>query len=196
MSTKNRKFYYQIQQFHEDGLIDIFVGLALIFGSVLIRNELVWMVGIYIPVVYPTWKATRKCIHQGRTDTIFVESNQQVKRSAIMPHIALLFGSLVLVGVGTFTFLALISKPISTLLRNNFLLFFGIVSAGIWVYIATFLKQSRFYIYAILSLVSLAASQISIIPFWEALALNGIIISGIGILTSIRFVRINQTFSS
>jgi hypothetical protein len=163
-----RYFFY-----HQDGLLDIFIGLAILFSSQLIRTDLVWMIGVYFPIFLPSWNSARKRLLQYRIGDLKIDSRLLSGRVKVKKQITRLLGGLILAGVGLFIAIALLSGSTNEWLRSTTPLILGIVFANIWIFVSRFLSTPRFYLYAFITFASFTTTQFYIIPFWGALAIIG-----------------------
>ena len=188
-ATISNKIDKRIAAYHQDGLLDIFIGFAIFFAGLFLWTEMVWMAGIFIPVLMPSFQAARKRFLQPRIGDLPASSHQQAQAQKVLLLTSLLFGVLFLVGIGIFFAFGVMSGPLNDWLRNYFLLVIGIIFAGAWLFAAAMLKISRFYLYAIFTFAALAMAQYSVFQFWIALVILGglIILSGAFIL--LRFLQ-------
>ena len=189
MLDANRKSEIRYDLYHKDGLLDIFIGLGILFSSLFIRTDIVWMGAIYIPILFPSWKSARKRFIHRRVGKSELNPQLHPQGLKIILYFTLLLGSLVLAGVGLFFGFGLISGTVNAWLHSYFLIALGIVFASMWVFAAVVLKLSRFYIHAFFTFACLAASQFTFIPFWAALALSGSLTALVGLIVLIRFLQ-------
>ena len=50
MSTMtSNKIDNRLSAYHQDGLLDLFIGFAILFAGLFLWTEMVWMAGIFIP---------------------------------------------------------------------------------------------------------------------------------------------------
>lgn len=191
MSKVKRESEFRYFFYHQDGLLDIFIGLAILFSSQLIRTDLVWMIGVYFPIFLPSWNSARRRLLQYRIGDLKIDSRLHSGRDKAKKQITRLLGGLILAGVGLFIAIALLSGLTNEWLRSTIPLILGIVFATIWIFVSRFLSTPRFYLYAFLTFASFAASQFSIIPFWVALAIIGGSVTIGGLILLSHFIQIH-----
>ena len=179
----------QIASYHKDGLMDIFIGFAIFFAGLFLWTEMVWMAGIFIPVLLPSFQAARKQFLEPRIGELPHNSQQQAQAQKVLLMTTLLLGVLFLAGIGMFYAYGELSGPLNEWLRPNFLLVLGIIFAGMWLFAAAMLKINRFYLYAAFTFSALALAQLMAFPIWIALAILGGLIILSGAIILIRFIR-------
>jgi len=184
--TDNRIFLY-----HNDGLLDIFAGLGILFAGFFLWTEMVWMAGIFIPVFLPSIQAARKRFQEPRIGSLVRDSHQQAQNQKVFLYVALLMGVLFLAGIGMFLSFDLISGPVNIWLRKYFLLVIGLIFASVWSFAGAMFKIHRFYLYAAFTFVALGAAQFATLPFWLALVTLGGMVAFVGLLVLNRFVKQN-----
>ena len=185
MSTiTSNKIDNRIASYHKDGLMDIFIGCAIFFAGLFLWTEMIWMAGIFIPVLLPSFQAARKRFLEPRIGKLPQNTKQQTQTQKVLLMTTLLLGLLFLAGIGMFYAYGELSGPLNDWLRPNFLLVLGIIFSSVWLFAAAMLKINRFYLYAAFTFVALALAQYTPLPFWIALTILGglLILSGIIIL--------------
>jgi hypothetical protein len=175
--------------YHEDGLLDIFIGLGIFFAGLFLWGEMVWMVAIFIPIFMPTFQSARKRFLQPRVGKLDHDPKLQAQSQKILLYSTLLLGVLALAGVGMFFAFGILSGKVNDLIRGYILIILGALFASVWVFAAVMLKLPRFYLYALLTFVPLAAAQYTSLPFWAALSLTGGLVTLIGFVVFIRFLQ-------
>ena len=80
----------------KDGLVDIFIGLGIIFAGVLIWTEVVWMIAVFIPAFLPSFQAVHKRVIEPRIGKFITNSNQYQINLKITLYVLLLIGVSVL----------------------------------------------------------------------------------------------------
>jgi hypothetical protein len=190
MSTiTSNKIDNQLVSYYEDGLMDLFIGFAIFFAGLFLWVEMVWMAGIFIPVLLPSFQAARKRFLEPRIGELPHNSQQQVQAQRILLMTTLLLGVFLLAGIGMFYAYGELSGPLNDWLRPNFLLVLGIIFACVWLLAAAMLKINRFYVYAVFTFAALALSQYTAFPFWTALVILGGVIILSGVILLIRFIQ-------
>lgn len=172
----------------KDGLIDVFIGFILILIGLFIWVDKAWMGAIFIPSFTPAFQAARIRFLHPRLGNVSDEIQNHPPNQKVFLIITLLFGSLMLAGVGAL-FVFNLSGSISEWLRFYFLLLLGGVFAGVWVIAAVVLKFNHFYLYAVITFVSFSATQFTVIPFWVAFVILGGVVGFTGLFVLIRFIQ-------
>jgi hypothetical protein len=175
--------------YHKDGLMDIFIGLGVIFAGLFIWTELVWMAAIFIPVFLPSFQAARKRFLQTRIGELEDNQQQVAQAQKLILSITLLLGLLFLAGIGVFLAFDFMSGAVSEWLRQYFLLILGAIFGGVWVFAGWMLKIMRFYLYGAFTFVFLGVAQFLVLPFWLALVMLGGMIVLVGLMVLIRFCQ-------
>jgi hypothetical protein len=190
MSTiTSNKIDNRFASYHKDGLMDLFIGFGIFFAGLFLWVGMVWMAGIFIPVLLPSFQAARKRFLEPRIGKLPPSTEQQAQTQKVVLLTTLLLGVLFLAGIGMFYAYGELSGPLNDWLRPNFLLVLGIIFACVWLLAAAMLKVNRFYLYAAFTFVSLALAQFMALPFWIALTILGGLIILSGTIILIRFIR-------
>jgi len=177
----------------EDGLLDVFVGFGIFLAGLFMWTEMVWMVAIFVPILFPGMQAARKRFLQSRIGNLDHDPQLQARAQKILFIVTFLLGVLLLAAVGMFLAFEEISGPVNDWVRQYFLLLLGCVLAGVWALAAALLKIGRFYLYGVFTLVTFGAAQITTLQFWMALSILGGLIVLVGLLLLIRFVQQHPT---
>ena len=152
-------------------------------------TEMIWMAGIFIPVLLPSFQVARKRFLEPRIGSLPIDPRQQAQAQKILLITTLLLGVLFLAGIGMFYAYGELSGPLNNWLRPNFLLVLGIVFAGMWLFAGVMLKLNRFYLYALFTFGSLALAQFTALPLWTAFVILGGLIILAGSIMLLRFLR-------
>lgn len=175
--------------YNQDGMLDVFIGLGIIAAGFFIRTELVWMLAILIPALLPAWQLFRKRFLQQRIGELDFDPQKQARSQRLLLYITLLFGVLVLAGVGVFFAFEAGDGTSNNWARDYFLVISGGVFGILWFVAAILLRVKRYFLYGVLCAAGLATSQFTGIGFPLALILIGSAISLIGTLILIRFIQ-------
>jgi hypothetical protein len=174
---------------YRDGMVDIFIGLGILFAGLFLVSDMPWMAGIFIPLFLPSWKAARERLHRRRSLLLENDPFSRAQGQKVLLSITLLIGTLVLVGIGALLAPGLLSVPAMEWLRAYFLVGLGGIFAIVWAIAALVLKVSRFNLYAIFTFVLLAMAQFTNLPFWASLAIAGGSIMLAGMVVLLRFIQ-------
>jgi hypothetical protein len=175
--------------YHEDGLIDIGLGIILLIFSIFASfTEYFWLAGISVAIYLPIYTGAKKTITQPRIGYVKMGYHSKSQQNIII----LMFIS---VNIGAVLFALLLWRdftalePVIVFLVNYFSLILGIIGGALCGLIAYILKLNRFYIYSVIIFVVLLSGQIIAIPLGYSLLIMGISILAIGVLTLIKFVK-------
>ena len=171
--------------YHQDGLVDIFMGLAfLVFGAPILYDPGMVAVGGIIAVVPVMYAAVKKAITIPRLGYVKFASQRRNKT-----RIVVLF--LVVAGVlgnvaGVF---ALIYRPFVIFLVENYMMVIGVVGAAIFSLVAYLSEIKRFYAYGAMVLIVFPSGYVVHTSLQYHLVLMGVLmlLSGVGLLY--RFLR-------
>ncbi len=175
--------------YHEDGLIDIFIGLvALTFGLEMLTDA-VYMAGILPAILVPVWIAARKAITLPRMGDANPVSAQTIASRRLM--LMLFFGFTAFAGVAVFFFFNAEGLPAqaSALLDEYFMVGFGIGGAVVLGVVGSVLNAPRLYGYAALSVVLFTVGYQLQTPLPWATVLLGALILISGLLVLVRFIQ-------
>jgi hypothetical protein len=181
--------------YHQDGLIDIFVGIyVLLFGLgillLTVTDFSTWFVipAIFPAIMIPVWISAKKRITMPRIGYVRIGSRGANRLMAI-------FIGLMVAGLGVFMVFTFASRTqtwasmLRDLLISNGMIIIGIAAATISSLFAYTMGLNRLYIYGLLTLVLFFAGHFITIPFEYILVTIGlaVIINGFVLLT--RFIR-------
>ena len=177
--------------YHQDGLIDIFVGVyVLLFALGILLMTMTdfstWFVipAIFPAIMVPVWISAKKRITMPRIGYVKFRSRGVNKLMAI-------FLGLMVAGLGVFMLFGLgafMSQGWALTLRNliipNSLIIIGVSAAAMSCLFAYTMGLRRLYTYGLLTLVLFLTSHFITIPFGYLLGIIGfvIIINGISLL--------------
>jgi len=186
MSTQNNlNSSPNFSAYHEDGLIDIFLGIFLIFVSAAFWNKLTFMAGIWAAILIPLWTSARKGITRRRVQF----GSQQNGLS----------GMFLITMVGLFAF-GVLAALILTLGRDrlpgllDFLdqyihLIFGGMLSIVLLFLAAGLSTPRLTLHALACAATFAIGNILAWPLFISMGILGIASFTIGIFIFVRFLR-------
>lgn len=173
--------------YHQDGLIDLFVGIyVLFFGLGIFLRSVVdfstWFVipGIFPAIMVPIWISVKKQITMPRIGYVKFRSGGANKLTAV-------FIGLIVVGLGVTT-LAWASVLRDIIVSYSFIII-GIGAASISSLFAYTLGLNRLYAYGLLSLVLFITGDFITIPFEYSLLTIGLVIILNGLVLLTRFIK-------
>ncbi|MFX0069095.1 MAG: hypothetical protein ACFFA1_08200 [Promethearchaeota archaeon] len=193
-----RKMY---TSYHQDGLIDIWSGLFVVFFGIGIITEMVWLGGVWAAIFVAGYASLKKSITMPRLGYVEFASGSKSQRWV---RLLLLSGVLVLVGAfvaTTFTWLFNGSpSPIFGFIRQNFELILGLGGSAVIGLVGYILGVRRFYIYAILGVLIFTVGHLVLVSlglfpgssstlFGSSILVLGALILAPGLVVLLRFLR-------
>jgi len=181
--------------YHQDGLIDIFVGVyVLLFGLGILFSTVTsfstWFVipAIFPAVMVPIWMSVKKRITMPRIGYVKIGSRGVNKLMAI-------FIGLMVAGLGAFMVLTFASRSqawaltLRNLIIPNGMIIMGIGAVIISALFAYTMGLKRLYAYGLLTLVLFFTGHYIIIPFAYLLVIIAFVIIINGSVLLMRFIR-------
>jgi len=173
------------QSYHQDGLIDIIIGLAIIgFGLNMAFDNAVFSFMGWLPIIfYVPFKNRLTVPRIGYVK--FSASNKIV--------FGLVFGGLLVLLLGVFVFVLsgrnAFSLDLQAWLRQYYMLLFGGVAALCFLGAGLLTGITRLYVYAFLFLFIFAfGTRLNLHPSWYVL-FTGSLIEAVGLWMMVRFLR-------
>ncbi|UCG37089.1 MAG: hypothetical protein JSV64_02105, partial [Candidatus Bathyarchaeota archaeon] len=181
--------------YHQDGLVDIFVGvyvllfaLGILFSTVTDFSMWFMIPAIFPAVMLPIWMSVKKRITMPRIGYVRIGSRGVNKLMAV-------FIGLVVVGLGAFMVLTLASRSqawaltLRDLIIPNGMIIMGIGAVIISGLFAYTMGLKRLFAYGLLTLALLLTSHYAIIPFAYSLLIIAFAITINGSILLVRFIR-------
>lgn len=181
--------------YHQDGLIDIVVGLyALTFGlgiiaDILLESGFMTIVpGVLIAVVLPLWVVAKRKITMPRIGYVNIGTKGSNKVFA-------LFLGLMVAGLGAFFLFTMLTfesgRPewIETILFQYGMIWIGLGAAVVGSLFAYTMGLKRLHVYGLLSLALFAGGYFLSVPFQYLLLLVGGIIIASGAVLLVQFIH-------
>lgn len=178
--------------YHQDGLLDIFVGVYIAAFGLGIVADKVWgldegsiMPVIFVAVMLPIWIAAKRKITMPRIG--FVKFGPQGKNQLMAVFLGLMFA-----GIGVWVAFTLFQNgrpPWLDIIFQNGLLVVGIGSLAVCILFGFTMGLSRLYAYGLLALIVLAVGHFMGIFFAYLLLPLGITVMVTGFALLIDFVR-------
>ena len=191
MFEYNNEMNAPLIAYQEDGLVDIFIGLGIFCAGLFIRTELAWMVAIFVPTFLPAFQAARKRYLKPRMNESDHGTQQQVQSQKNVLFITFMLGLLLFAGLAMFYGFGMLTGPVNDWIRHYFLLILGGVFASVWGLAAIIMKQRRYFLHALATLVPMVVAHYTNLPFWMALSLIGGLILLVGLGVFIHFLQTN-----
>ncbi|MCB9458028.1 MAG: hypothetical protein H6670_00155 [Anaerolineaceae bacterium] len=172
--------------YHQDGLLDLIVGIIIaLFGLVILADQPAFVGMIGIPAVF--YIPLKQRISQPRMGYIRFESKE---KQTFKLTLSVLLGVLVLVALaGLFIVGNGMPDSFRTILRENMrLIFSGFLGVSLLA-AALFLNNRRFYVYAVVGVLLIWASML--VPFHLGIAVTALaaILVLTGLYLVIQFIR-------
>jgi hypothetical protein len=179
--------------YHQDGLIDIFVGVFILsfgLGILLMMTEFsMWFVipAIFPAIMIPIWVSAKKQITMPRIGYVKFRSRGANRLMAVLL-------GLMVAGLGTFMVFSFSSSQAWALTLRNLIISNGMIIIGIGAAIVSCLFAytmglNRLYAYGLLTLALFLAGHFIAIPFEYFLLAIGLVIIINGFVLLIQFVR-------
>ena len=181
--------------YHQDGLIDIFVGVyVLLFGVgislITLTDFSTWFVipAIFPAIMGPIWISAKKRITMPRIGYVKLGSRGANKLMA-------LFIGLMVAGLGAFMVVTFASRSqawavaLRNLIIPNSMIIIGISAAVISSLFAYTMGLKRLYVYGLLTLALVLPGHFITIPFGYSLLTIGLVIFVNGFVLLIQFIR-------
>jgi len=175
--------------YHQDGLLDLFLGTALLSMSVFMSGFLpinvafLWSATLYIWVV--SYAGAKKVITVPRIGYVEFSARRRVRLTAIwlaFAVVGLVFGLVI-------AFDVTVTEVLMPILVSNGLLLIGLFGGSIFVVLGLASSIRRFHCYGGLTLVAFALSKFfAMAIFWPTVIL-GIVTTVTGAVLLVRFVR-------
>jgi hypothetical protein len=180
--------------YHQDGLLDIFVGVyVLLFAlGILLMTVTDFSTWFVIPAIFPAimipiWISAKKRITMPRIGYVKFGSRGANKLMAVLV-------GLMVFGLGTFMVFSFSSSQgwalsLRNLIISNGMIIIGVAAAAISSLFAYTMGLKRLYAYGLLTLALFFAGHFSTIPFGYFLLTIGLVIVINGFVLLIRFIR-------
>ena len=180
--------------YHQDGLIDIFIGLyVILFATVTLLNNILdistWFVipAIFPALMVPIWLSIKKRVTMPRIGYVKFKTQGANKLTAI-------FIGLMVAGLATFLLFGFAStRSWALTLRNiiisNGMLFIGIGAFAISSLFAYTLGLKRLYSYGLLTLAFFSTGYVVKLPFEYLPLIIGLVIIIYGCILLAKFTR-------
>lgn len=173
--------------YHQDGVIDVTIALAVLIFSIVMIGDMPWLGGITGILAISFYAGAKKLLTVPRIG--YVKFPQQ--RAQRMTAVMMVLGVLGFVaGIVAFMQTSETGTPAWLLfLIENYMLTIGVVVAGLFLLGGYAFKTKRIYAYALLTLVMFVAGYFIIFPLYYYLTALGILILANGLFMMIRFVN-------
>jgi protein-S-isoprenylcysteine O-methyltransferase Ste14 len=173
--------------YHNDGLIDIAIGIGMAGFGILITSDFAAIGGILGVMMFSVWAAAKKYITVPRLG--YADFGTSRKRS-----MAKAFTLTMVLGIAVFVLFSVFNvmpSNIADLLRRYYMAFFGLVWAGLLLFFAYVANLNRLALYAAATAIAFTTGSflqleppVYIVPLGLLVAFNGLVVL-------MRFIREN-----
>lgn len=173
------------QSYHQDGLIDIIIGMAIIGYSLMLAfDSSIFIFMGWMPIIF--YMPLKNRLTVPRIGYVkFTTSNTKIGIAAAIVLLVILLGIFIFLVAGPNN----ISPQLSAWLSQYYLLLLGGIAALCFAGAALLTRITRFYIYALLILFTFSAGTwLGIQPPIFVIA-TGALIEVVGVLLLVRFLR-------
>jgi hypothetical protein len=176
--------------YHEDGIVDLFIGLIVLTSTLYIYAEMFWLVGSFVAIYTPMYMSIKQKVTFPRLGQVtFSKKRTGKSRRSYTFLIAI---NVVALFFGIFfwwSFSGGVPPSWFPVFVEYFPIIIGALGAGIMAVIAKIMEIARFNNYAVATLVVIGSAQFIPIPFIVHIAVLGLIICASGYLQLERFKR-------
>jgi hypothetical protein len=177
--------------YHGDGILDIMVGVGILFAGLCLVAGLPWLVAVLPTTLVPVWRSAKRSITAPRATPVDVPVASQgcATRSlvilAILGMLCLGLGALVALGVSRDAMPSRLLAQIATLPDAAFGLPMIVGLAGV----AVAMRIPRYFLYAALTAGAFAVGYLLSWVLWWSLVMAGAAVTLGGAVTLILFLR-------
>jgi hypothetical protein len=185
----NKENNLSLKFYHQDGLLDIFIGISItIFGISMVLDQF-YLAGIVPAVFAPLWPSVRQAITYPRIGERYPSPMQKTKMRSTLTRLMGLGALGLLLGV-VFAMLFIYLPPGSfDWLREYFMLILGCMGTALFFVLGFTLGVKRLYIYGVLTLIIFTTSHILNIAPWIYMTALGCVVLLSGMVLLIRFLN-------
>jgi hypothetical protein len=190
-SADSKEIERRASLYHDDGLLDIALGLALLlFGLAMILDQTA-LVGVYVVLTLPAVMSAKRAITVPRMPYVDFTPAPQAERAMARVALMAAVAGAVLLTLGLLAFGLSGALPVWLLLwmRAYALVLFGMLVAGLLSVIGWVLGVGRLYGYAALMAVAFVSGHILDLATPLYVTALGAVILACAIAVLVRFVR-------
>jgi hypothetical protein len=174
--------------YHEDGILDIFIGIGVLTAAMYMMTDLFWMAGASVAVFTPLYIQAKKSITFPRLGQVTFSKKRTGRSKKTMLFIALLNVAGLALGVVFFFAASGPSRPPwFDLVVQYYGVVLGLVIAGIQVVFAQLSDLERFNWYAAVTLVVIPSVHLLSTPFFAHMVVLGAVVTASGLIQQQRF---------
>ena len=169
--------------YHEDGLIDLLIGIGLFFASLYTYIDMLWLAGSMVAVITPTYMVMKKRYTFPRIGQVTFSKGRTRRSQNSMSFLVLVNVIGVLLGLAFWMGFSGDTPPQWMLLMiENLPIVIGVAGAVIWAVVGYFSELTRFYRYAASTLVVIGSANFIPTPFVAHMLLLSVIVTVLGFL--------------
>ncbi|MBC8498530.1 hypothetical protein ISS40_06470 [Candidatus Bathyarchaeota archaeon] len=163
--------------YHEDGLVDMVVGIGLFVAGLYAYAEMIWLMGGMVAVITPMYISMKKKYTFPRIGQVTFSTGRTRRSQNSMYFLVLVNVIGVLLGLAFWMGFSGDTRPQWMLLMvDNFPIVIGVAGAVIWAVLGYITELKRFYRYAAATLVVIGSANFIPTPFIaHMLILSGIV---------------------
>lgn len=177
--------------YHQDGLLDIFLALGMLFSVVALSFGTWWLATILPALFWPLWISAKEIITAPRLAGLRVSREQVSQGRTAILGLTIVGVVAFLLGIVMFMLFSFDRAPmgLTNWLRENFLSVMGVISGFILALTALLGRIPRYYTYALLAvLVGVGGPLLNIKPSLYTATFSLIMLLS-GIVVLLRFTR-------
>lgn len=174
--------------YHEDGILDIFIGIGVLIAAGYMMTDLFWMAGTSVAIFTPLYIQVKRSITFPRLGQVTFSRKRTGRSKKTMLFILLLNVAGLLLGVVFFSAVTGPSNPAwYDLVVRWYGVVLGVVIAGLEVVFAHLSDLERFNWYAAVTLVVIPSVHLLGTPLFAHLAVLGAVVTVAGLYQLQRF---------
>ena len=175
--------------YHQDGLIDIIIGISLLFFTICMLTELFWMGGIIVPILLPIYIGAKQKFTIPRIGYVKFGPKGKTRGFLVIGIImAVAFLGLI---VGMFALVPNIRDSVIPFLVAYYNLIIAGIGAALTLMMAISAGIKRFYIYSAAILVVFSVAQIFNINLLYSTITISLLFLVLGVMTLVQFIQKN-----
>jgi len=163
--------------YHEDGLVDMVIGIGIFVASLYAYAEMLWLMGVMVAVITPMYMSMKKQHTFPRIGQVTFSKSRTRRSKNSMSFLVFVNVIGILLGLVFWMGSSGDVRPQWMLLMvDNFPIVIGIAGAVIWAVVGYITDLTRFYRYAAATLVVIGSANFISTPFIaHMLILSGIV---------------------
>ena len=176
--------------YHEDGLIDIVLGIGLFVASLYAYVEMLWLMGGWVVLLMPMYMGMKQRHTFPRIGQVTFSKGRTRRSKNSMTFLVFVNVIGVLLGLAFWMGFSGDTRPQWMLLMiENFPIVIGVAGAVIWAVVGYITELTRFYRYAAAMLVVIGSANFIPTPFGAHMILLSVIVTVLGFLQFQSFRR-------